>query len=57
MAVMYETAPNNPVDFLAKWLLNYSKVERAAEDRAEALAIVEQQMKQAQEKRAQLNTE
>jgi hypothetical protein len=31
MAVMYKTNPKNPVDFLAKWLLNYSQVERAAE--------------------------
>jgi len=27
MAVMYRTQPKNPVDFLAKWLLNYSKAE------------------------------
>ena len=31
MAVMYQTNPKNPVDFLAKWLLNYSSVQRAAE--------------------------
>lgn len=24
LAVMYKTQPKNPVDFLAKWLLNYS---------------------------------
>ena len=24
MAVMYKEDPKNPVDFLAKWLLNYS---------------------------------
>ena len=57
MAVMYKAEPKNPVDFLAKWLLNYSKVERVAEDRAESLAVVEQQKKQHAERRAQLNTE
>ena len=46
MAVMYKTNPKNPVDFLAKWLLNYSQVERAAEDRAEQLAVVQMQLKQ-----------
>jgi hypothetical protein len=24
LAVMYKTQPKNPVDFLAKWLLNYA---------------------------------
>ena len=24
MAVLYKTNPKNPVDFLAKWLLNYA---------------------------------
>jgi len=28
---MYKTSPKNPVDFLAKWLLNYSQVQRASE--------------------------
>ena len=27
---MYKENPKNPVDFLAKWLLNYSHVEKAA---------------------------
>jgi hypothetical protein len=27
LAVMYKTQPANPVDFLAKWLLNYSSVQ------------------------------
>lgn len=57
MAVMYKENPKNPVDFLSKWLLNYSQVERANENRAEALAIVESQIKQHAEARAQLNTE
>lgn len=57
MAVMYDTNPKNPVDFLAKWLLNYSQVERAAENRAEALAVVELQIKQHAEERAAMNTE
>ena len=31
MAVMYKETPKNPVDFLAKWLLNHSQVQRQAE--------------------------
>jgi hypothetical protein len=31
MACMYRENPKNPVDFLAKWLVNHSKVQRAAE--------------------------
>lgn len=27
LAVMYKAQPSNPVDFLAKWLLNYSNVQ------------------------------
>jgi hypothetical protein len=30
LAVMYKTQPANPVDFLAKWLLNYSSVQQQA---------------------------
>jgi galactose-1-phosphate uridylyltransferase len=30
LAVLFKTQPNNPVDFLAKWLLNYSNVEKTA---------------------------
>ena len=30
MANLYTENPKNPVDFLAKWLLNYSQVEKAA---------------------------
>lgn len=30
LAVMYKQKPKNPVDFLAKWLLNYAQVEKAA---------------------------
>lgn len=26
LAVMYKAQPSNPVDFLAKWLLNYSSI-------------------------------
>lgn len=32
---MYKTQPKNPVDFLAKWLLNYSQVEKQAIVQAE----------------------
>ena len=42
MAVLYKTEPKNPVDFLAKWLLNYSQVEKQAETRIDQLAVVEQ---------------
>ena len=42
MATLYETNPKNPVDFLAKWLLNYSKVEQIASDRIEELVAVQQ---------------
>ena len=28
MAVLYLTKPSNPIDFLAKWLLNYSNTEK-----------------------------
>jgi hypothetical protein len=30
MQVLYKTNPKNPVDFLAKWLLNVSQVHREA---------------------------
>lgn len=30
LAVMYKTQPSNPVDFLAKWLLNYSSIQQTA---------------------------
>ena len=57
MAVMYKQQPKQPVDFLAKWLLNYAQVEKQVEDRHEQLAIVEMQVKQHTEAREKLNTE
>lgn len=30
LAVMYKAQPSNPVDFLAKWLLNFSSVQQTA---------------------------
>jgi len=30
LAVMYKSQPANPVDFLAKWLLNYSSIQGGA---------------------------
>ena len=30
MQVLYKTNPKNPVDFLAKWLLNVSQVQKEA---------------------------
>ena len=36
LAVMYKAQPSNPVDFLAKWLLNHSNVkQQAVADQAE----------------------
>ena len=57
MAVMFKTQPKNPVDFLAKWLKNYSQVERATEDRIESALIVDLQVKQHADAREKLNTE
>lgn len=39
MAVMYKTQPPNPVDFLAKWLLNYATVQKNAVAQQEELKI------------------
>jgi hypothetical protein len=30
-AELYKIRPSNPVDYLAKWLLNYSSIEARAE--------------------------
>lgn len=30
LAVMYKAQPSNPVDFLAKWLLNHSNIQQQA---------------------------
>ena len=38
MAVTYKSNPKNPVDFLAKWLLNYSHVQKAANSQIEQSA-------------------
>lgn len=40
MAVMYAQNPKNPVDFLAKWLLNYAQVERAKDSQNESKRLV-----------------
>jgi len=45
MAVLYKTNPKNPVDFLAKWLLNYSHVQKAARSQIEREAAVMQSRK------------
>ena len=45
MAVMYKEDPKNPVDFLAKWLLNYSQVEKAALSKQEQSMQVEKNQK------------
>lgn len=36
MAVLYKTNPKNPVDFLAKWLLNHAHIQKTAAANAEA---------------------
>ena len=45
MAVMYKENPKNPVDFLAKWLLNYSQVEKAALSKQEQSMEVQKNQK------------
>lgn len=40
MQVLYKTNPKNPVDFLAKWLLNVSQVDRVAVSQSEQAAVV-----------------
>ena len=52
---MYETNPNNPVDFLAKWLLNYSRVEEVQDQRLEALTAVGQEKSKHAQKRAEIS--
>ena len=57
MAVMYKENPKNPVDFLAKWLLNYSQVERAAEQKQDAMRIVDDHISAYREKQKVLELE
>ena len=40
LAEMYAEEPNNPVDFLSKWLLNFSQVGKLSEARSEEQACV-----------------
>jgi hypothetical protein len=49
MATMYNENPKNPVDYLAKWLLNYSQVERAQERQIEAKRIVHEHVEKHQD--------
>ena len=42
MAVINEHNPKNSVDFLVKWLLNYSQFEQVQEERQDSLTAVEQ---------------
>jgi galactose-1-phosphate uridylyltransferase len=42
LAVLFKTQPSNPVDFLAKWLLNYSQVEKTALNEKEHLEQVKE---------------
>jgi hypothetical protein len=46
MAVLYKTNPKNPVDFLAKWLLNHAQVQKAAKAQVELDAQVNLHRKQ-----------
>lgn len=39
---MYKTQPKNPVDFLAKWLLNYAQVEKQAVSQGERKEFVKE---------------
>ena len=36
MAVMYKANPKDPVDFLAKWLLNYASVQKSSQAKFES---------------------
>jgi hypothetical protein len=36
MAVLYKTNPKNPVDFLGKWLLNVSQVQKSTVEQKNA---------------------
>ena len=49
MAVMHKENPKNPVDFLAKWLLNYSQVEKAALSQQETALEVQKNKKSHQD--------
>jgi|LauGreDrversion4_2_1035121.scaffolds.fasta_scaffold269827_1 signal recognition particle GTPase len=42
MAVLYKTNPKNPVDFLGKWLLNVSQVQKSAVEQKNAQHVVNQ---------------
>lgn len=57
MAVMYKAQPTNPVDFLARWLLNLAANEKKNEDMHDQIAIVQMQLKQHAAERAELNTQ
>lgn len=47
MQVLYKTNPKNPVDFLAKWLLNHSQTNQRETERAKANAAVIQAAQEA----------
>ena len=40
MAVLYKTQPQNPVDFLGKWLLNVAQTQKQVEADQKALGEV-----------------
>jgi hypothetical protein len=41
IAVTYKNHPKNPVDFLAKWLLNHARVQKEAQSNQDKLQEVE----------------
>jgi Dpy-30 motif len=48
LAVMYKTQPPNPVDFLAKWLLNYSNIQQTAVAKQEDQKVLVKELKEKQ---------
>jgi hypothetical protein len=44
MAALYKAQPKNPVDFLAKWLLNYCHVQKQSGKQGEEKEFVKEMM-------------
>jgi len=54
MAVLYLTRPKDPVDYLAKWLLNYSQTELIMGRRCEQVERIKE-LREKHEKEEVLN--
>lgn len=44
MAALYKNQPQNPVDYLGKWLLNYCNVEKSAQKQKEEQETVKEML-------------